>query len=321
MLIKVPPGWALPEREVTPEAAWRSRREIIKGFGLGTAGALSGGCGLGVSGNPFSSDLPPSPYDSFFPVPRNEEYQVPERPLTDAEAATTYNNFYEFTTSKSGVHLLVGDFEVEPWTVEITGLANNTGTFSVEDLLTRFELEERIYRFRCVEAWAMTVPWSGFPLARLVAFADPTSAATHVRFVSANDPAVMPGADATPTYPWPYTEGLTLAEATNELAMMVAGVYGVGLPRQNGAPLRLIVPWKYGYKNLKSIVRIEFTDYQPATFWNTLVPSEYDFTSNVDPDVPHPRWSQATERLIPDGEEVETMKYNGYGEYVAQLYR
>ena len=325
MLIKVPPGWELPESAVTPESVYRSRRQILRDLGFAGASALAAGvapgCGLGVRGSPFSGELPASPYDSYFPVPFNEAFTVAERSVTDAESATTYNNFYEFTTSKTGVHLLVEDFEVEPWTVEIAGLAENTGTFDVEDWLTRFELEERIYRFRCVEAWAMTVPWSGFPLAKLIEYAQPTSDARYVRFVTANDPAVMPGVGALPTYPWPYYEGLTLEEATNELALMVAGIYGVGLPRQNGAPLRLIVPWKYGYKSIKSIVRIEFVAEQPATFWNTLVPGEYGFESNVDPDVPHPRWSQATERLIPDMEEVPTLKYNGYEEYVSNLYR
>jgi len=321
MLIKVPPGWTLPESAVTPESAWRSRREILRGLGFVGAASLLPACGLGVRGSPFSGELPPSPYDAYFPVPLNERYAVTERALTDPETATTYNNFYEFTTSKDGVHLLVEDFEVEPWTVEIAGLADNTGTFDVEDLLTRFELEERIYRFRCVEAWAMTVPWSGFPLAKLIEFAAPTSDARYVRFVSANDPAVMPGVSASSSYPWPYHEGLTLAEASNEMALMAAGIYGAGLPRQNGAPLRLITPWKYGYKSIKSIVRVEFVSEQPATFWNTLVPDEYGFESNVDPDVPHPRWSQASERLIPDGEEVPTMKYNGYEEYVSNLYR
>ena len=320
MLIRIPKGWEIPEREVTPASDYWSRRRLLTAAPGVLAGAGLSGCGLAVRGDPFGSLDAPSPYAHLFPVTANGAYQVPERDLTDPLSATRYNNFYEFTTDKDNVWQLVGGFEIAPWTIEIAGLAENTGVFDVEDLMVRFGMEERIYRFRCVERWAMTVPWSGFPLRALIDFAEPLSSATHVAMISENRPDQMPGVDARPTYPWPYFEGLRIDEARNDLAFMVAGIYGEALPRQNGAPLRLVTPWKYGYKSLKSIVRIEFVDSQPPTFWNTLVPSEYDFLSNVDPAVDHPRWSQATEYLIPDFEPVPTQKYNGYAEFVASLY-
>lgn len=315
MLIKLRPNWYVPERLVTPRSAYPSRREIVAGLAAGVAG-----CGLRVDGPLVPTDTATGGYDQFFPVPQNKAYTVPERPLTDPIAATQWNNFYEFTTNKSQVHELVGGFSIEPWTVQIDGLCHNPGTYGVEDLMRTLTMEERIYRFRCVETWAMTVPWSGFPLAELIALADPMSSATHVAFVSENRPEEMPGVGVAPGYPWPYHEGLTLDEALNELSFVATGLYGEPMPRQNGAPIRLVVPWKYGYKSIKSVIRVTFVDAQPDTFWSTLVPSEYPFESNVDPEVPHPRWSQATEWLIPGGERVDTLKYNGYGEQVAHLY-
>lgn len=326
MIIRTRPRWAIPESQVTPRSAWEkrprsgllTRRRLLA---AGGAGLTLSGCGLSVEGLELGDlDAYESPYGAWFPAERNEAYQVPERDLTSPVSATTYNNFYEFSTNKSAVHQLVGDFEVHPWTIEVGGLCQNGGVFDVEDLFTLFDLEERIYRFRCVEAWAMTVPWTGFPLRKLLEYVDPDSRATHVSFLSEADPLVMPGIDARPTYPWAYHEGLRLDEAMNEMTLMVAGLYGEALPRQNGAPLRLIVPWKYGYKSIKSIVRIELLDHEPETFWSTLVPDEYPFESNVDPSVPHPRWSQATERLIPGTEEVPTLLYNGYEPEVGHLY-
>ncbi|MFT5680829.1 MAG: sulfoxide reductase catalytic subunit YedY [Myxococcota bacterium] len=337
MLIKIPKRWELPESAVTPQGVVEARRPLVtslreaglvgsamsrrEALRLAAASTTLAGCGQYIKGLDtaavFGLD---NPYSDWFPVPRNKAYQVSEREVTDGVSATTYNNFYEFTVSKSDVWKLVGDFEIEPWTIEITGLVRNGGTFGVEDLFALFDMEERIYRFRCVEAWGMTVPWSGFPLAKLVEFADPLPEATHLAFVSENDPEQMPGVVANPGYPWPYFEGLRIEEANNELAMMVAGMYGEALPRQNGAPLRVIVPWKYGYKSIKSVIRIAFVDGEPGTFWNTIAPDEYGFLSNVDPAVPHPRWSQATERLIPDGEVVETQRYNGYEAEVGSLY-
>jgi sulfoxide reductase catalytic subunit YedY len=322
MLVKIRKPWDLPDNQVTDESAYWNRRNVLKSLGLTGTASLIGGCGLGVSGDPFGTlDDFDNPYADRFPYPRNEDFQVPERPLTDPIDATTYNNFYEFTRSKDSVHLLVGNFQIAPWQIEFAGLCNNPGVINLEDLLDQMDdiTEQRIYRFRCVERWAMTVPWTGFPLAALIAMADPMAGANFVQMVSENRPEEMPNVDADANLPWPYFEGLTMEEATNPLAMMVTGIYGQALPRQNGAPLRLIVPWKYGYKSIKSVIRIVFTEDQPPTFWNSISPSEYSFLSNVDPETPHPRWSQAEEWLIPGREPIPTMKYNGYGEFVADL--
>ena len=324
MIVRTKKRWEIPESQVTPRSAWEKRpRSGLWTRRQALIGATAGltGCGLSVEGLEVGGiDTGLAPYADWFPVPRNEAYEVPERALTNPVSATTYNNFYEFSVNKSTVSQLVGDFEIEPWTIEVGGLRQNGGTFGVEDLFTLFDMEERIYRFRCVEAWAMTVPWSGFQLSRLLEHVEPTSDARYVSFVSANDPVTMPGIDQRPSYPWPYHEGLRIDEAMNELTMLVAGLFGEPLPKQNGAPLRLIVPWKYGYKSIKSVVRIELTAEQPETFWSTLVPDEYPFESNVDPSVPHPRWSQETERLIPGSEEVPTLVYNGYEPEVGHLY-
>ncbi|MFT7521584.1 MAG: sulfoxide reductase catalytic subunit YedY, partial [Kiritimatiellia bacterium] len=310
--------------KVTDEATWWNRREIVRALGLTGAATLIGGCGLAVQGDPFGdTDAPDSPYAGRFPYPRNEEYKVPERALTDPITPLQYNNFYEFTISKERVHKLVGNFVIDPWTVAIDGLCRNKGAFHLEDILDRFDdvTQERIYRFRCVETWAMTVPWTGFPLADLVRWADPLPEAKYIRFTSASRPTQMPGVDSDRRSPWPYTEGLTIDEAMNEVALLATGIYGQAMPKQNGAPIRLIVPWKYGYKSIKSIERIEFVSEQPKTFWNTIVPEEYGFESNIDPDEPHRRWSQEFEHLIPGKEKIRTLLYNGYGEYVSHLYR
>ncbi len=237
--------------------------------------------------------------------------------------AGIYNNFWEFTDTK-WVTRYIDEFEPLPWTVEIAGLVENPKTWDVEDLIGMMELEERLYRHRCVEAWSMAIPWTGFPMKALVDLVQPLSSARYVRMNSFFNPEVAPNQWDQPDYPWPYTEGLTLAEATNELTLLVTGIYGHELPKQHGAPIRLVTPWKYGFKGLKSITRIEFTEDQPATFWPTRTPSEYEFFSNVDPGVPHRRWSQAREEFITDDLEDrqvrETLLYNGYGEYVAHLY-
>jgi len=324
MLIKRPKLWHPPEHTVTDEATWLNRRELVRALGLTGVAGLLPGCGLSVEGDPIQgTEQLASPYEGRFPYPANPAWQVPERPLTDALTPLQYNNFYEFTLQKEQVRNLVDGFVIDPWSVRIDGLCRNPGTFHYEDLLDRFDpvTEERIYRFRCVETWAMTVPWTGFPLAELVKWADPLPEARYVRFVSASRPEQMPGIDRDRSYPWPYSEGLTLAEATNEVALLATGIYGHAMPRQNGAPLRLIVPWKYGYKNIKSIERIEFVSEQPSTFWNTIIPEEYGFESNIDPDTPHRRWSQEFEYLIPGRDKVRTLRYNGYGEHVAGLYR
>ena len=214
----------------------------------------------------------------------------------------------------------MSDFDTSEWRFDVSGLANKTGTYFLEEMIKAFGLEERTYRFRCVERWSMAVPWTGFPLRKLIDYFKPQSGAKYIKMTSFADKQVMPGVRNLSHYPWPYVEGLRIDEARNELAFIATGIYGKPLPKQNGAPMRLVVPWKYGYKNAKSIVSFEFTDQEPQTFWNKVAPDEYPFLSNIDPEVPHPRWSQKVEKMIPNGEERPTLKYNGYGEYVANLY-
>lgn len=256
-----------------------------------------------------------------YPVPRNARFNA-DRPLTDPLVAATHNNFYEFTTDKQKVWELAQDFNPDPWTIQVTGLCRKPRTFDIDEIDRLFggEMEERVYRFRCVEAWAMDVPWTGFELNRLLRRVEPKSDAKFVRFVSHTDPKTMDGVVSQPWYPWPYFEALRMDEAMHELTLFVTGVYGKPLPRQHGAPFRIIVPWKYGYKSPKSIVTIELTAQQPPIFWNQIAPDEYDFFSNINPDVPHPRWSQKTERLIGTGEERPTLPLGGYGHWVAGLY-
>ena len=249
---------------------------------------------------------------------KNDNYTV-TRPQTEEIVAATYNNFYEFTSSKSTVWKRVERFKTRPWEIEISGHVENPMTIDVDDLIKQMPLEERIYRFRCVETWAMVVPWVGFPMKALLDKVQPKSSAKYVEMVTFMDPDVaFQQNDA--RLPWPYVEGLTLAEAMNELTLMVVGIYGHILPPQHGAPIRLIVPWKYGFKSIKSIVSIELTDKKPRNFWNLILPREYGFEANVNPKVSHPRWSQASEWMIGSMDRHPTMIYNGYGESVAHLY-
>ena len=287
----------------TSPAVHANRRAWLKTVGLGTVGLgalLESGCYLSIDGevavenpNPVSDgggtsadscveNFYPPPHDEYYPAERNEVYTVNERPITDESLATTYNNFYEFSLTKTGVCGLVGPFETYPWSIEVKGLVDEPRTFTLDELIDAVPLEERVYRFRCVEAWSMVVPWTGFALRHLLDIVKPKSNANFVRFVSANDPEVMPGVNALAAYPWPYTEGLRLDEALNDLSFLALGLYGKPLMGQNGAPVRLVVPWKYGYKSPKSLVTIELTEEQPATFWNTIAPGEYGFESNVD---------------------------------------
>ena len=240
-------------------------------------------------------------------------------PANSFEDITNYNNFYEFTTDKEGVAKLSEKFNPAPWTVEVSGLVNNPKTYGMEDLLSKFTQEERIYRLRCVEAWSMVIPWTGFTLASLLKEVEPTSDAKYVRFESVLRPSEMPG-QKSPFYPWPYQEGLRLDEAMNDLTLLATGLYGQSMPNQNGAPIRLVVPWKYGFKSIKSITKIELVAEQPTTLWSMVGPNEYGFYSNVNPEVAHPRWSQATERRIGELGRRESLMFNGYAEQVAYLY-
>jgi sulfoxide reductase catalytic subunit YedY len=293
-------GWEIPERLVTPEHLVVRRRTAL-------AGAAAAMIAPAFSSAAWAENEAP---------PRNPTYTV-DRPLTAEGIATTYNNYYEFSESKN----LWRDAQAlpqRPWSITIAGMVAKPRTIDIDDLLKQVQLEERVYRHRCVEAWAMTVPWTGFPLSALVKLADPQASAKYVVFETIQD-KTMPGLDA-PFYPWPYIEGLTMAEATNDLAFLVTGLYGKPVPPQNGGPIRLVTPWKYGFKSAKAIVKITFTDNRPHTFWEAIQPSEYGFWANVNPAVAHPRWSQASERLIGTDERVPTKLFNGYAEFVGGLY-
>jgi sulfoxide reductase catalytic subunit YedY len=312
------PGWQLPERRVTPEPVFLNRRHFLRQMGFAGGGlmALSNGELPGQEGKDSATEVRTS---TTFPAPRHPLFN-PRWKLSDEKIAATYNNFYEFSTSKDRVHQLTGAFVTSPWPVEIRGLVENPMKIDAGELASMFGLEERVYRFRCVEAWSMIVPWTGFPLRKLLEKVKPKSEARFVRFETFNRPNQAPGMAQLRGYPWPYTEGLRLDEAMNPLVIVATGIYGKPLPKQHGAPLRMVVPWKYGYKSIKSIVKIDLVASQPSTLWETLSPDEYPFESNVNPGVPHPRWSQATERMIDTDERVKTLIYNGYGSYVADLY-
>jgi sulfoxide reductase catalytic subunit YedY len=328
-LIKIPRPWDARDLRPTPEEALVDRRRFLRELGLASAGVAGSGIaaigasatlGCGANGEPAGarSSVGAPAYEPIS-APRNPDFKL-DRPLTDEAVAARYNNFYEFTEAKERVHELARSLRLRPWTVEVTGLVQKPGTFDVDEISRTLPVEERLYRHRCVEAWAMAVPWVGFPLRSLLERVQPLAAARHVRFVSFKRPEEAPNQGPRSPYPWPYFEGLTLPEAAHPLTLMAIGVYGHAMPPQHGAPIRLVVPWKYGFKSIKSVVRIELTAEQPPTFWNTVSAHEYDFSANVDPDVPHPRWSQASERMIDTGERRPTLKFNGYGEWVAGLY-
>lgn len=321
ILIKVPAPWQLPESQVTPEAVFLKRRQFLRGAiatGIAAAALPLAAC----NNDPTSTINPQAAYKNLI---RNPNFTEVGRPITAESLTSTYNNFYEFGTGKS-VWQAAQALPLENWKVEVAGLVKNPRTYDLDTLSKKFPIEERIYRLRCVEAWAMVVPWVGFPMSLLVQDVEPTSEAKFVRFTSYYDPNVTKGGSLLGARPWPYTEGLRLEEMMNELAFFATGVHGKPLPKQNGAPLRMVIPWKYGFKGAKSIVKIEFLATQPATFWNTINSNEYDFEANVNPAKPHPRWSQATERIVSDSpsllwETRPTLPYNGYTDYVAKLYR
>ena len=307
------PRWAVAESMATPENVFASRRAVLAGFGLG---AIAGAGFLPGTARAETEDAA-ARTASLYPAERNEAYRI-ERPLTPEDVSSTYNNFYEFGSHKQ-IARAAQALVTHPWDIEIDGLVEEPTTIAFEDLAKRMPLEERLYRHRCVEAWSMTVPWTGFPLSALVAMAKPLSSARYIRFETFNDPGIA-GGQKQVWYPWPYVEGVTMEEAANDLAFMVTGAYGKPLARQFGAPLRLALPWKYGFKSIKSIRRSSFTEKRPVSFWEEIAASEYGFWANVNPDVPHPRWSQAEERVLHTGERVPTQLFNGYAEEVAGLY-
>jgi methionine sulfoxide reductase catalytic subunit len=307
--------------EITPEHVYLSRRDFVRGISAVALGNLVlGACGRrGVV-------TPAAPGQSISKGPAAG--QTPHAgastdelgaPLTDYQDITTYNNFYEFSLTKEGPAQLAKDFVTSPWAVKVGGLVTNPKTYDVDDLRRRFGQQERIYRLRCVEAWSMVIPWLGFPLAKLLQEVEPTSAAQYVRFETLYDPKQMPGVNSIDLH-WPYVEGLRLDEAMNDLTLLATGIYGIPLLPQNGAPIRLVVPWKYGFKSIKSIVKIDLVADRPVTTWPEMAPNEYDFYANVDPTVPHPRWSQASEQRIGETGRIATLPYNGYADQVASLY-
>ncbi|PNW44155.1 UNVERIFIED_CONTAM: mononuclear molybdenum enzyme YedY [Euhalothece sp. KZN 001] len=325
MIIRSPKPWQKERSPITAKRLYLNRRHFIKsliGASLGATAFSLTGCQTSESKQALKNSLK---QPKISPLTTNPNFASVERPITDEILAGSYNNFYEFGGNKS-IWLKAQNLPTENWKVEVTGLVNNPKTYDLDEIKKQFPIEERIYRFRCVEAWSMVLPWVGFPMRELIKAVEPTAKAKFVRFTSRYDSEIMPG----PTLhfgglPWPYTESLRLDEMANELAFFAIGIYGEELPKQHGAPIRAVLPWKYGFKGAKSIVKIEFVAEQPDTYWHTLVPNEYGLIANVNPDVPHPRWSQATEKFISNGpnlswEMKETQLYNGYGEYVAALY-
>jgi sulfoxide reductase catalytic subunit YedY len=303
----------IPSSEITPEHIYLSRRSFMVGLGaLATSAALAA-CGTQKAASPAPG--PEAPGSITTTTGADELGDT----LNTYEAITSYNNYYEFTTDKQAVAGAASNFKSSPWTVQVGGLVNNPKTYDIDDIRVRFPQEERIYRHRCVEGWSMVIPWLGFPMASLLKEVDPLSSAKYVRFESILDPEQMPG-QRNSWYSWPYVEGLRLDEAMNDLAIFVTGLYGKDLPAQNGAPLRIHVPWKYGFKSIKAIVKIDLVEDQPTSLWMNAAPNEYGFYANVNPDVPHPRWSQSSERRIGESGRRRTLLFNGYAEQVAHVY-
>jgi sulfoxide reductase catalytic subunit YedY len=323
MLIKKPTGTEIPSSEITPQHVYLSRRAFMTGAAAVAGAAVLTACApktdLRGAGSVVRSTPTPAPDATAGATAPTGPTDELGDPWTSFENVTNYNNFYEFTTNKEAVAGRAKDFPTEPWTMAVSGLVNNPRTFDMDAIRREFEQEERVYRLRCVEGWSMVIPWLGFPLAKLLEAVEPTSSAKYVRFETVYDPKNMPG-QSSPFFEWPYVEGLRLDEAMNDLAIISTGLYGEELLPQNGAPLRLVVPWKYGFKSIKSLVKIELTDTEPVSLWMDAAPNEYGFYANVNPDVAHPRWSQSTERRIGENGRRPTLMFNGYEEQVAYLY-
>ena len=301
--------------EITDEKIYHKRREFIKQMGVGTAAILAGSQ-MSLAQAKAEKAL----YSTYKTLPKSQ-FSAKDK-LTSYEDITSYNNFYEFGTRKTDPAKNAHQFDPEPWSIAIEGEVEKPGVYNLEDFIKPYALEERIYRFRCVEGWSMVIPWVGFPLADMIKQFKPTSRAKYVEFVTLYDTKRMPG-QVLKVLPWPYTEGLRMDEAMNPLTLMSVGLYGNELPNQNGAPIRLVVPWKYGFKNIKSIVKIRFTEQQPTSTWHKVGPKEYGFYSNVNPQVDHPRWSQKTERRIGEpfwAARHKTQMFNGYADQVAHMY-
>jgi sulfoxide reductase catalytic subunit YedY len=311
VLIKKPAD--LKPSEITSEKNYLNRRDFLRG------GAIAGGALLG--GSAVGAVIPDARLGKLANV-KKSRYSTSEK-ANSFEDISTYNNFYEFGLGKEDPFQNAENFKTRPWTIEVSGHAEKTGSFDFDDFMKPFDLEERIYRMRCVEAWSMVIPWVGISLAEVVKHFNPTSKAKYVAFETLNDREQMPGINGR-SLDWPYREGLSIAEATNPLPILAVGIYGKVIPNQNGAPIRLVTPWKYGFKGIKSIVKIKFTSTRPQTSWNMAAANEYGFYANVNPEVSHPRWSQARERRIGAGlfaDKQETLMFNGYGEDVAHLYK
>ncbi len=304
----------LKKDEITPKPLYDSRRKFLKQMGFLGMGAVLASCAPA----PAATSAPPAEPTGGLATLTGLTDEL-GNPLTDYNAVTGYCNFYEFTTNKEKVDEQAEDFVPEPWSVEVGGLVNNPRTFTMSEILETFDQQERIYRMRCVEGWSMVIPWLGFPLRQLLEEVEPTSEAKYVAFQTAMLPDVMNGVNSM-MFPFPYLEGLRLDEALNDLSLLATGLYHESLPPQNGAPIRLVVPWKYGFKSIKSIVKISLVTDQPYTMWNTIAPQEYGFYANVNPDVDHPRWSQGTEIRIGENQRRDTLYMNGYADEVEYLY-
>ncbi len=321
--------WDVPEHSHTPIEVYRTRgyhrREFLKTMGLSAIGCTLATSGVGCSRatdeeiEAAGAVEPSKEVAPLYPAPRDDRFEY-GRDETAKRDAAEYTNFYEFSPYKDS-WMYVSKFQPLPWTIEVDGLCSKPRTFDLDDIHDMFPLSERALRHRCVETWAMCVPWTGFPLRELLKAVEPQPKARFVHFETFNRPGEASQIRYQPHYPWPYVESLSIEEATNELAFVATGIFGEPLPKQHGAPIRLVVPWKYGFKSIKSIARVTLTDEQPATFWNTLAPEEYDTVANVDPAVAHPRWSQATEWMLGTLERHDTVVYNGYGDFVGGLYR
>lgn len=302
--------------EITPEELYVSRRRFIKNaLTVSAAALLAGACQPGQESLPQSPTLTPD----LKPPTASSLHDDMGNLLTDFNSIISYTNYYEFSTDKQGPTRLAQGFQTTPWSVEVGGLVNNPRTFTTEEINSLFGSEERIYRMRCVEGWSMVIPWIGFPLNRLLEIVEPNSQAKYIRFETLFDPEQMPN-QRTPIFPWPYIEGLRMDEAMHDLTLLATGIYGKVLTPQNGAPIRMVVPWKYGFKSIKSIVKIDLVEEMPVSLWMASAPNEYGFYANVNPDVNHPRWSQATERRIGRDGRIDTLLFNGYEDEVADLY-